>query len=60
MIARQFSLAGLVAGLAVTSCELTLSASPVPVEGGQEELSKVSGQWTGRYWSKATGRHGTR
>jgi hypothetical protein len=49
--------------LAVTmlaaSCRLAPPASPVPVEGSPDQLSKVSGEWSGRYWSKATGRHGT-
>jgi hypothetical protein len=31
----------------------------VPVQGTQEEVRALSGEWAGRYWSKATGRHGT-
>jgi hypothetical protein len=34
-------------------------ATPVPVQGTEEEVSALSGEWTGRYSSKATGRHGT-
>jgi hypothetical protein len=30
----------------------------VPVEGSPGQLSAISGDWGGRYWSKATGRHG--
>jgi len=31
----------------------------VPVQGTREAVSALSGEWTGRYWSKTTGRHGT-
>ena len=44
--------------MVATSCRPTPPASPVPVEGSQDQLSAVSGDWAGRYWSKATGRHG--
>ena len=35
------------------------SPGPVPVQGAPLELSALSGEWAGRYWSKATGRRGT-
>lgn len=46
-----------VAGLG--SCGITPPPAPVPVQGTQEEVRKLSGEWAGRYWSKATGRRGT-
>jgi hypothetical protein len=50
----------LLAGLiAAASCRLTPSPQPVPVQGAHEDVSEFSGDWTGRYWSKASGRHGT-
>jgi hypothetical protein len=30
----------------------------LPVEGTPAQLSAVAGEWAGRYWSEATGRHG--
>jgi hypothetical protein len=30
-----------------------------PFQGTQEEVKALSGEWAGRYWSKAIGRHGT-
>jgi hypothetical protein len=41
------------------ACRMTPAAPPVPVQGGDEEISAFSGEWVGRYSSKATGRHGT-
>lgn len=41
-----------------TSC-LTAPAGPVPVKGARDEVRALSGQWSGHYWSKATGRRGT-
>jgi hypothetical protein len=38
---------------------MTEPAAPVPVQGAQEDVSAVSGEWSGRYWSKETGRRGT-
>ena len=49
-------LAGIVAA---ASCRLTPSPQPVPVQGAHEDVSEFSGDWTGRYWSQASGRHGT-
>jgi hypothetical protein len=46
------------AGLSL-SCHLAQPTSAVPVQGTREDISALSGDWTGRYWSKATGRHGT-
>ena len=40
------------------ACRMTPSPPPVPVEGDDEEISAFSGDWVGRYSSKATGRHG--
>jgi hypothetical protein len=40
------------------ACRMTPAAPPVPVQGGDEEISAFSGEWVGRYSSKATGRHG--
>ena len=40
------------------ACGVTPPPAPVPVEGSAEERSLISGEWTGRYWSKDTGRHG--
>ena len=41
------------------ACHMSPSPPPVPVQGQHEEISAFSGEWTGRYSSKATGRHGT-
>ena len=54
----QVALRAMIAIAAAASCRAVPSAAPVPVEGSQDQLSKVSGEWSGRYWSKATGRHG--
>ena len=45
--------------IAVTSCRMTPPPPPVPVQGTDEDVANFSGEWTGRYWSKASGRHGT-
>src|SRR5688572_5423334 len=42
----------------VASCRMTPSPAPVPLEGTQQELSALAGEWTGQYWSKDTGRRG--
>src|SRR5918995_2926467 len=44
--------------LASPSCRMTSPPAPVPVQGTQDEVMVLSGEWSGRYWSKATGRHG--
>lgn len=41
------------------SCRTAPAPGPVPVQGTREAVSALAGEWTGRYWSKATGRHGT-
>lgn len=48
----------LIAIAAVASCQPMHTAAPVPVQGSPDQLSAISGEWSGRYWSKATGRHG--
>jgi len=45
--------------IAVTSCRMTPPPPPVPVQGTHDDVMVLSGEWSGRYWSKATGRHGT-
>jgi hypothetical protein len=45
--------------LVVSSCRMIPPAPPVPVQGTVDDLRVLSGEWTGRYWSQATGRHGT-
>ena len=50
---------GLFAGIILTgACRVTPAPPPVPVQGSDEEISAFSGEWVGRYSSKATGRHG--
>jgi hypothetical protein len=49
----------LVSLTAAMACRIDPSPPPVPVEGGQEEVSLIAGEWAGRYWSEATGRRGT-
>lgn len=44
--------------LASPSCRMTPPAAPVPVEGTHEDVTLLSGEWSGRYRSAATGRHG--
>jgi hypothetical protein len=50
-----FLLAGLIGAGA---CRVAPSPAPVPVEGPDEDISAFTGEWAGRYQSKATGRHG--
>jgi hypothetical protein len=45
--------------IAVISCRVTPPPPPVPVQGTHDDVMALSGEWSGRYWSKATGRHGT-
>ena len=40
------------------ACRMTPAPPPVPVQGGDEAISAFSGEWVGRFSSKATGRHG--
>lgn len=53
---RSLLLTGIIA---VASCRMTPPSPPVPVQGTHDDLMALSGEWSGRYWSKATGRHGT-
>src|SRR5918994_622716 len=43
--------------LVSASC-LTPASAPVPVQGSPDAMAVMSGEWSGRYWSKDTGRHG--
>jgi hypothetical protein len=52
---RSLSLLALAAAL---SCHPTAYGGPVPVEGSQEEISAIAGEWSGEYRSKDAGRHG--
>jgi hypothetical protein len=45
--------------IVVSSCRMIPPAPPVPVQGIDADIRLLAGQWTGRYWSQATGRHGT-
>ena len=54
----HFPLRAFIAIAAAASCQPMHTAAPVPVQGSPDQLSAVSGEWAGRYWSKATGRHG--
>ena len=48
------------AGLSATiSCRMPHSGEPVPVAGDREAASRMAGEWSGRYWSKDTGRRGS-
>lgn len=49
-------LAGIMFG---SACRMIPPAPAVPVQGTLDDLMVLSGEWSGRYWSKATGRHGT-
>ena len=40
------------------ACRIAPAPPAVPVQGGFEQISAFSGEWAGRYSSKATGRHG--
>lgn len=53
---RSLVLIGL--GVALAACPMAPAPSPVPVQGSQDDVSAFAGDWTGRYWCKATGRHG--
>jgi hypothetical protein len=44
--------------IATLSCWVGPSGSPVPVEGTQEDVAALSGEWAGHYWSEASGRRG--
>jgi len=44
--------------MAVTSCRIIPPPPPVPVQGAHDDVMVLWGEWSGRYWSKATGRHG--
>src|SRR6187397_1846481 len=39
-------------------CHPVSQGGPVPVEGSQEEISAMAGEWAGEYWTKDAGRHG--
>ena len=41
------------------ACRMAPAPPAVPVQGGDAEISAFSGEWVGRYSSKATGRRGT-
>ncbi|HJR17722.1 MAG TPA: hypothetical protein VJ808_12770 [Gemmatimonadales bacterium] len=56
MIRNLFLLAGV---LGAGACRMAPASAPVPVQGAEEDVSAFSGEWGGRYRSKATGRHGT-
>jgi hypothetical protein len=56
---RHLGPAVLVIVASSASCHLAQPTSPVPVQGTKEDVRTLSGDWTGRYWSKATGRRGT-
>ena len=45
--------------LAGPACRITPPAAPVPVQGIRADLQVLSGEWSGRYWSSTTSRHGT-
>ena len=45
--------------MVLESCRMIPAASPVPMQGTDEQIQALSGEWTGRYWSQETGRHGT-
>jgi hypothetical protein len=49
-------LAGIMFG---SACRMIPPAPPVPVQGTLDDLRVLSGEWSGSYWSKVTGRHGT-
>jgi hypothetical protein len=52
-----FSILAVVTTLA--ACHLPPTSGPVPVQGGAGDRRLLAGQWSGRYWSEVTGRHGT-
>lgn len=43
---------------ALTSCRLTPTPPPVPVQGTDDDVSAFAGEWSGSYRSNTTGRHG--
>jgi hypothetical protein len=55
-MSRSHLLMGMMAAL--TACRMTPAPAPVPVQGSHADVSSLTGDWSGRYWSKATGRHG--
>ena len=55
MVRGLLLLAGIIGAGA---CRMAPSAPPVPVQGADEDISAFTGEWVGRYRSKATGRHG--
>src|SRR5215218_4146148 len=40
------------------ACRMTPPAAAVPVQGTHDDVTVLSGNWSGRYWSKTIGRHG--
>jgi hypothetical protein len=44
--------------LAAVACRVPTTSGPVPVQGSASERHLLAGEWSGRYWSEATGRHG--
>lgn len=44
--------------LATGSCRMTPQPPAVPVAGTHADVSVLTGEWAGRYWSRGTGRHG--
>ena len=56
MLKRTSLFAGIIAA---SACRMTPPPPAVPVQGADSEVSAFSGEWVGRYSSKATGRHGT-
>ena len=45
--------------LTSSACRITPPAAAVPVQGAHEDVQVLSGEWSGRYWSRTIGRHGT-
>ena len=52
---RSLSLLALATTL---SCHPFSQGGPVPIEGTQEEISAIAGEWNGEYRTKDAGRHG--
>ena len=48
----------LLVAAATLACGISPPPPPVPVQGRQDDVTELSGKWSGRYWSKETGRHG--
>jgi hypothetical protein len=57
-VARTASV-GCVTLLSLVGCGISPSPAPVPVEGTSADLAAIAGEWSGRYWSDSTARHGT-